>query len=101
MRFFRRDSFHLFAALFAFFVIGGDLVADGIHDASGACSAESQSGDHAACPACGCSLHVGAALASYGPLLWPPDAIAVPVADRTPLRIVAAPAKIDHPPQLG
>ncbi|CAN5525761.1 hypothetical protein BH18VER1_BH18VER1_22710 [soil metagenome] len=97
----RHRSFRILCALFAFFVITGDIVADAIHDASGSCATESQDG-HDSCPACGCTIHNGAAIA--------PDAVAVslydigisvsmPLTDDQPA-IGAAPA-IDHPPQLS
>ena len=97
----RHRSFRILCALFAFFVITGDIVADAIHDASGACATESQDGGHDSCPACGCTIHNGSAIA--------PDPVAVSVhgigasipmilTDDQPA-IGAAPA-IDHPPQL-
>ncbi|MBA3883883.1 MAG: hypothetical protein H0X73_14545 [Chthoniobacterales bacterium] len=82
-------------------MISGDIVADKIHDTSGACAAESQDGGHDSCHACGCTIHNGSAM--------PPDAVAVslhgigisvsmPLTDDQPA-IGVAPA-IDHPPQL-
>lgn len=102
MDFLRLRSFRILGALFAFFVITGDIVADAIHDASGACASESQDGGHDSCPACGCTIHNGSAIA--------PDPVAVslhgagtsgsmPLTDDQPA-LGAAPA-IDHPPQLS
>lgn len=101
MKFFRHQSFQLLCAFFALFVITGDLVADSLHDATGACATESQSGDHASCPVCGCSLHVGAALGLEVPAVFLPNEIATRIADRSQLRIAVSSAEIDHPPQLG
>lgn len=101
MKLFRNRSFQLLCALFALFVITGDLVADSLHDATGACVTESQTGDHASCPACGCSLHAGAALGFDLPAVFLPNEIASRIADRSPLKIAVSSAEIDHPPQLG
>lgn len=101
MKFFRKRSFQLLCALFALFVVGGDLVADSLHDATGACVTESQTGDHASCPVCGCSLHGGAALGADFPLLLQPDETVTRIADRSPLGINPTAAEIDHPPQLA
>lgn len=101
MKFFRHQSFQLLCAFFAFFVVTGDLVADSLHDASGECLTESQSGDHESCPACGCALHVGAALAGDAPVSLLPNEIATRIVDRTPLAIASPAAEIDHPPQLA
>lgn len=101
MKFFRHQSFQLFCAFFALFAVAGDLVADSLHDASGACVTESQSGDHASCPACGCSLHVGAALGFERAAAFLPNEIATAVADLAPAWSLAPPAEIDHPPQLA
>ncbi len=101
MTFFRRKFFHLLCAFFALFVVTGDLVADAVHDASGACVTESQSGNHASCPACGCALHVGAALGFDQVAAFLPNEIATAVAEFSPRRSLAPPAEIDHPPQLA
>ena len=101
MNFFRHRSFRILGALFAFLIVS-DVVADAIHDGSGACATESQSSEHDSCPACGCSIHTGSAVA--------PDAVTVLIPsaqlteflsgtdDRTALGALPA---IDHPPQLG
>ncbi len=101
MKFFRRRSLQLLCALFALFVVAGDLVADSLHDATGGCVTESQTGDHASCPVCGCSLHSGTALNLDAPSVCLPDETATPIADRSPLRIAVSSTEIDHPPQLG
>ncbi|MEO7166497.1 MAG: hypothetical protein ABI016_05605 [Chthoniobacterales bacterium] len=101
MKFFRYQSFQLLCAFFALFVVAGDLVADSLHDASGACASESQGGDHASCPACGCSLHVGAALGFDRATAFLPNEIATAIAELSPIRSLAPPAEIDHPPQLS
>lgn len=101
MNFFPRKSFHLLCAVFAFFVIAGDLVADTMHDASGACASESQNGDHASCPACGCSLHAGAALGFDRAAAFLPNEVATAIAELSPTWSLAPPAEIDHPPQLS
>lgn len=101
MKFFQRQSFQLLCAFFALFVVTGDLVADSFHDASGACATESQSGDHASCPVCGCSLHVGAVLGRDYPDALRPDETATQIADRPLLKLPDAAAEIEHPPQLA
>jgi hypothetical protein len=102
MAFLRSKLLPIVCALFAFFVIAGDLVADSIHNATRACVTESQTSGHDSCPACGCSIHTGSAVA--------PDAVAVliPAAETTELMsatddrpALGAPPAIDHPPQLG
>ncbi len=98
----RHRSFQLLCALFAFFVITGDIVADAIHDASGACATESPDRGHESCPACSCTIHNGSAIA--------PDAVAVSVHGigiSVPMTItddhppIGATPAIDHPPQLA
>lgn len=101
MNCFRRKFFHLLCAFFALFVVTGDLIADAVHDASGACVTESQDGDHASCPACGCSLHTGAALALDRPAFFLPVNRVTFLADDTAQKAIGSPAEIDHPPQLG
>lgn len=102
MDFLRLRSFRILCALFAFFVLSGDIVADAVHDASGACATESQDGGHDSCPACGCTIHNGSAM--------PPDAgvvslhgigisVSVPLTDDRPA--IGAARAIDHPPQLS
>jgi len=98
----RHRSFRVLCALVAFVVFTGDIVADAIHDASGACATESQDGGHDSCPACACPTHTGSVIS--------PDAIALheygiaasqrlPITDDQPA-VGVAPA-IDHPPQLA
>ena len=101
MTFFRRQFFHLLCAFFALFVVAGDLVADSVHDASGACVSESQEGDHASCPACGCSLHTGAALLLERPIFFSPANRVTLLADAAAQKAVGSPTEIDHPPQLA
>ena len=102
MDFFRHRSFRFLCALFAFLMFTGDIVADAIHDASGACVTESQDSGHDSCPACGCTVHNGTAAApeAVALLAVPPEASeSVPSEDDQPA-IAAGPA-IDHPPQLA
>ena len=101
MDFSRHRSFRLLCALFAFFVVG-DIVADGLHDASGLCMTESQDAEHDSCPACGCSIHTGSALAleamSCLPFASEASGRVATTDDRAAL---GAPPAIDHPPQLS
>ncbi len=101
MKFFQHQSFQLLCALFALFVVTGDLVADSLHDATGACATESQSGDHTSCPACGCSLHAGAALGLDLPAVLVPSEVVTRIADGALLEVADAATEIDHPPQLA
>ena len=97
----RRKILRIACALFTCFVITGDILADAVHDATGACATESQSGCET-CPACGCSIHTGTAVA--------PDLVAL-VSPITSTRewmaafeealAVGPAAAIDHPPQLS
>ena len=101
MDFARHRSFRILCALLAFFVLG-DIVADGIHDASGLCVTESQDSGHDSCPACGCSIHTGSAMAHDATSFLASVADAtgsISLTDDRPA-LVAAPA-IDHPPQLA
>jgi hypothetical protein len=102
MSFFRHRSFQILCAFFSFLVITSDLVADGIHEASGGCATESQTGSHESCPNCACPLHNGSAVML--------DAIVfvAPAADATGLvsspddpSAIGTPPAIDHPPQLA
>ncbi len=101
MNCFRHKTFHLLCAFFAFFVVTGDLVADAVHDASGACVSEAQTGDHGSCPACGCSLHTGSAIALDRPVFFLPPQRVTLLADDAVQTAIGSPAEIDHPPQLG
>ena len=103
MDLFRHRLFQTLCALFVAFVITGDIVADGLHDASGACASESQDAGHDSCPACAqCTFHTGAALAHRAIAFLSFDAsaseLALPTDDH--LALGAAPS-IDHPPQLA
>jgi len=95
--------FRVLCALFAFFVITGDLVADAVHDATGACVTESQSGDHDSCPACaGCAVHTWAALVDEGAVaIAATDGAGASLPEENGYCVVGLPAAIDHPPQLG
>lgn len=98
----RHRSFQILGAIFAFFLLG-DVVADSIHDVSGACVTESQSSGHDDCPACGCTIHNGSAVAPGLAVaqVAPGDSASESISawdDRPALG--AAPA-IDHPPQLS
>jgi hypothetical protein len=102
MDFFRHRSFQILGALLAFLVVS-DIIADAIHDGSGACVTEEQSSGHDACPACACSIHTGSAVAPDAAVarFSPGDSASEPFSvsdDRTALG--ASPA-IDHPPQLA
>ncbi len=97
----RHRSFRLLCALFAFFVISGDIVADGIHDTSGACATESQDGGRDSCPACACPTHSGSAISTNAVALHQHGlgtSQRLAITDDQPA-IGVAPA-IDHPPQL-
>lgn len=99
----RHRSFRLVWLLLAFFLVG-DIVADGIHDASGACATESQQpSGHDECPACAqCTIHSGAALSAETVSFITPAAEAsgriVSMDDHA---APGAPPAIDHPPQLA
>jgi hypothetical protein len=104
MKMWRTKRFQLFAALFAFTVVGGYLVADAIADATHGCAAESseQSGTPDGCAVCLTCSHGGALLA----LDSPADGLAAPIEcyvviltdERAP---DGPPTRIDHPPQLA
>jgi hypothetical protein len=102
MDFFRHCSFRILCALFAFFLVS-DIVADAIHDASGACATESQSSGHDSCPACACSIHTASAVAPDVAVarFAPSDSASesLLVTDDRPA-LGTSPA-IDHPPQLS
>lgn len=91
------------SALFALFVITGDLIVDGVHDATGACATESQSGDCDSCPACAeCAIHAGTALAVDSSEVIIPDRGGGDwVLEMVGQCAIGSPPAIDHPPQLG
>ncbi len=100
----RKKRFQILAALFAFAVFGGYLVADSVADATVGCAAESpdQSGSDEGCAFCFTCSHGGAVL--------PLDSASHPVAPSSDYEEVAIrdervldgpPTQIDHPPQLS
>jgi len=102
MDLFRQPLFRVFCALFAFFVITGDIVADAIHEATGACATESQDSDCDTCPACSCTIHNGAAVApDAAALLGPVSATAKSMTITDDRPALGAATAIDHPPQLA
>jgi hypothetical protein len=104
MKIWRTKRFQLLAALFAFAVFGGYLVADAIADATHGCASESSqsSGSGDDCAVCLTCSHGGALLVFESPA----DPVAQPIEcdriasvdERAP---DGPPARIDHPPQLG
>jgi len=102
MDLFRHQSFRVLCALFAFFVITSDIVADAIHEATGACATESQDSGCDTCPACGCTIHSGEAVApDAASLLGPVGATAVSMTTTDDRPALGATPAIDHPPQLA
>lgn len=103
MSLFSNKWFYNLCALFAFFFFTGDLVADAVHDATGGCVTESQSGGHDSCPACtGCSIHTATALAQSSTIVIGANDRAVAfVPEKIDNCAVGLPAAIDHPPQLA
>ena len=103
MAFTHSKSLRIICALFALFVITGDLVADAVHEATGACATESQNSDCDSCPACaGCAIHAATALAVDSSGVIIPDAGAGNCISETMEQCaVGSPPAIDHPPQLG
>ena len=102
MKFFRRPLFQVLCACFAIFVVAGDIVADSLLDASGACAADCQTSGHDSCPDCGCPIHGGSAVAPDAAAALGPSVVTVvsiTTKDDQPA-IGVAPA-IEHPPQLG
>jgi hypothetical protein len=96
-------SLRIIFALFALFVITGDLVADAVHDATGACVTESQSGNCDSCPACaGCAIHAATALAvdSNGVII-PAAGAGSCISETIEQYAIGSPRAIDHPPQLS
>ena len=104
MKMWRTKRFQLFAALFAFTVVSGYLVADAIADATHGCAAESseQSGTADGCAICLTCCHGGALLAADSPaaeLAAPVESEKLVLTDeRAP---DGPPTRIDHPPQLA
>lgn len=103
MDFFRHRIFRIFGAFFAFLLVS-DIVADAIHDVSGACATESQSsGEHDSCPACACSIHTSSAVAPdeavarFAPGDLASESLSVTDDQLAP----GEPPSIDHPPQLA
>ncbi len=103
MAFFSSRSSRILCALFALFVISGDLVADAIHDATDACATESQSGGCDSCPACsGCAIHTATALTvDSGTVIAPEPGAADFVRETVEQCAIGSPPGIDHPPQLA
>jgi hypothetical protein len=103
MRLFSNKWFYTLCALFAFFVFTGDLVADAVHDATGGCVTESQSGGHDSCPTCAdCAIHMAAALVDSGAIVVASDdGAGAPVPEECDQKAVGLSAAIDHPPQLA
>jgi hypothetical protein len=103
MDLFQHRSFRILCALFAFFLFTGDIVADAIHDATGACVTGSETSGHDDCPACGCTIHNGCAVAPDAAVarLVPCESAgeSFSVTDDRPAPGV--PPAIDHPPQLA
>jgi hypothetical protein len=103
MGLFSNKWFYTLCALFAFFVVTGDLVADAVHDATGGCVTESQSGGHDSCPACsGCAIHSATALVDSGAVtIGGISGAGAYLPEENNYCAVGLPAAIDHPPQLG
>src|SRR3954471_7936980 len=104
MKMWRTKRFQLLAALFAFAVFGGYLVADAIADATHGCASESSqsSGGGDDCAVCLTCSHGGALLVFDSPAA----SLAQPIeCDRIVLTDEHAPdglpTRIDHPPQLS
>jgi hypothetical protein len=103
MDFPRYRFFQTLCALFVAFVVVGDVLADSIHDATGACATASESSGHDDCPACGCTIHNGCAaapdvaVAHCAPRNSADESFSV--TDERPAP--GAPPAIDHPPQLA
>jgi hypothetical protein len=102
MAFFSSRSSRILCALFALFVVTSDLIGDAVHDATGACVTESQSGGCDSCPACSsCAIHTATALVdSAAIVIIADDGAGVPVPEESDQWAVGLAAAIDHPPQL-
>jgi hypothetical protein len=103
MAFIHSKSLRIICALFALFVITGDLVADAVHDATGACVTESQSGNCDSCPACaGCAIHAATALAvDSSRVIIPAAGDGKYILETIEKYAIGSPRAIDHPPQLS
>jgi hypothetical protein len=103
MEFFSSRSSRILCAFFALFVITGDLVADAVHDATGACVTEAQNGGHDSCPACsGCAIHTATALMDAAAIIIvADDGAGAPLPQENDKRVIGLAAAIDHPPQLA
>jgi hypothetical protein len=103
MSFSTHASLRLVFALFALFVVSGDLIADAVHEATDACVTESQGGGCDSCPACAdCAIHTATALVdSAAIVIIADDGAGVPVLEERNQGAVALAAAIDHPPQLA
>jgi len=103
MELLRPRSFRILCALLIAFVVLGDVVADSIHDATGQCATESQTSGHDDCPACGCTIHNGSAVAPDVAMARPIRDISTgesfSLADDAPAP--GTPPAIDHPPRLS
>lgn len=104
MKFWRTKRFQLLAALFAFAVFGGYLLADSIADATHGCASESSqtSGGADDCAVCLTCSHGGVLLVFESPadhLAQPIECAEVVLADERALD--GPPTRIDHPPQLA
>lgn len=104
MKIWRTKRFQIVAALFAFAIFGGYLIADSITDAKFGCASETSQGSGCSddCAVCLSCSHGGALLAPDSPA----DILALPEAcDEVVLadeRVFdGPPARIDHPPQLS
>ena len=93
----------MLCAFFALFVVTSDLVADAVHDATGGCVTESQSGGCDSCPACsGCAIHTATALMdSAAIVIIADDRAGAPAPEESERWAVGLAAAIDHPPQLA
>lgn len=102
MAFLSSSSARIVCALFALFVITGDLIAD-VHDATDACVTESQGVGCDSCPAClGCPIHAATALAAdSGAVIVPEPGTGDRVWEAIEQCAIGSPPAIDHPPQLS
>jgi hypothetical protein len=103
MGLFSNKWFYTLCALIAFFLFASDLVADAVHDATGGCITESQSGGHDSCPTCSdCAIHTAAALVDSAAIVMvADDGAGTAVPEKRNQRAVGLAAAIDHPPQLA
>jgi hypothetical protein len=104
MKIWRTNRFKLLAALFAFAVFGGYVVADSIADATQGCASESSqsSGTDDDCAVCLTCSHGGALALFDSPgvsLPQPIECDRIALANEGPAD--GPPARIDHPPQLA